>query len=120
MWLGLYPPAESIISAIEYEVSVLKKSPFITERGAKYNEPPISGKYTNRTDFLQYFDEGNQLQGVEAEIEMPTLTAATNEISGPGIADVISVPTPSLFDSIEVGLTFRNLSDYYGILFKII
>lgn len=72
---------------------------------------PYQANIPTKLASFSIYDEGNQLQGVEAEIEMPTLTAATNEISGPGIAGVINDPTPGLFDSMEIGLTFRNVSD---------
>lgn len=58
------------------------------------------------------YSEGNRLLGIDAEVELPTFTATTSELSGAGVMGSIDDPSPGLFGSMELGITFHAISEY--------
>ena len=61
-------------------------------------------------DFNLYA-EGEVLIGFGDELKLPDLKAITSEIAGGGIAGKIEDPTPGYFDSLEMEIKFRTLSE---------
>lgn len=59
----------------------------------------------------EVYNEGNMLLGRDAEVELPTFTASTSELSGAGIMGTMDDPSPGLFGGMEVGLSFLTISE---------
>ncbi len=57
------------------------------------------------------YDDGDKLVGVSGEITLPEFEAMSETIGGAGIAGEYDSPTPGHFESQEMEINFRTISD---------
>lgn len=55
------------------------------------------------------YSGGNALMGITGEVTMPTMTAMTSTVSGPGVLGEYETPVPGHFSEIEQAIPFRIL-----------
>lgn len=63
------------------------------------------------------YSAGSAMIGVTGEVTMPTMTAMTSTVSGPGVLGEYETPVPGHFSEIEQTIPFRTL---YADAFKMI